>query len=96
MSALRPPQLTTPVLIIATMSEKKEPIPVDEFEFKEAKDSEKTASLDEPAAIVYDEEESKRILRKVDQRLLPCLTLLYLLSFLDRGNSKRCCSNHRW
>ncbi|KFY96776.1 hypothetical protein V498_02474, partial [Pseudogymnoascus sp. VKM F-4517 (FW-2822)] len=83
---LRPPQLITPVLVIAAMSEKEEPIPVDEFEFKEAKDSEKTASLDEHAAIVYDEVESKRILRKVDQRLLPCLTLLYLLSFLDRGN----------
>jgi hypothetical protein len=28
----------------------------------------------------------KRLLRKLDLRLLPPLTLLYLLSFLDRSN----------
>lgn len=28
----------------------------------------------------------KRLLRKLDYRLLPPLTLLYLLSFLDRSN----------
>jgi hypothetical protein len=28
--------------------------------------------------------EDRRILRKVDRRLLPVFTLLYLLSFLDR------------
>lgn len=28
--------------------------------------------------------QDRRILRKVDRRLLPILTLLYLLSFLDR------------
>jgi hypothetical protein len=27
-------------------------------------------------------------LKKVDRRLLPMLTLLYLLSFLDRGNGE--------
>lgn len=37
---------------------------------------------------VYNVGEVKRILRKVDKRLLPVLALLYLLSFLDRGNSK--------
>ncbi|KAM0548786.1 hypothetical protein ACHAPJ_009782 [Fusarium lateritium] len=35
---------------------------------------------------VYDEREAKAILRKVDWRLLPMLTLLYVLSFLDRSN----------
>ena len=30
----------------------------------------------------------KKILRKLDLKLLPPLTLLYLLSFLDRSNSK--------
>jgi hypothetical protein len=30
--------------------------------------------------------EVRKVLRKVDKRLLPMLTLLYLLSFLDRGN----------
>jgi hypothetical protein len=29
----------------------------------------------------------KRLLRKLDYKLLPGLTLLYLLSFLDRSNS---------
>lgn len=35
---------------------------------------------------VFDEHETKKILRKIDFRLLPVLTLLYLLAFLDRGN----------
>ena len=30
--------------------------------------------------------EDKRLLRKLDLKLLPALTLLYLLSFLDRSN----------
>lgn len=34
----------------------------------------------------YHDKETRRILRKVDFRLLPMLTLLYVLAFLDRGN----------
>ncbi|EXJ69253.1 uncharacterized protein A1O5_07289 [Cladophialophora psammophila CBS 110553] len=34
----------------------------------------------------YDEVEVRKVLRRVDVRLLPLLTLLYLISFLDRGN----------
>lgn len=34
----------------------------------------------------YDDPEVKRIMRKVDWRLLPPLTVLYLLSFMDRSN----------
>jgi hypothetical protein len=30
--------------------------------------------------------DSKKVLRKMDLRLIPMLALLYLLSFLDRGN----------
>lgn len=75
------------------MSEKEGELPVGQFEFKEENDSEKAVSSNEQTTIVYDEVETKRILRKVDLRLLPCLTLLYLLSFLDRGNSKICCSS---
>lgn len=30
--------------------------------------------------------DEKKLLRKMDMRLLPMLTLLYLLSFIDRGN----------
>lgn len=33
-------------------------------------------------------EEQKRILRKVDWRLVPLLSFLYLVSFIDRGNCK--------
>lgn len=32
----------------------------------------------------------KSLLRKLDYRLLPPLTLLYLLSFLDRSNGSSC------
>ncbi|KJF60734.1 uncharacterized protein CIMG_08681 [Coccidioides immitis RS] len=34
----------------------------------------------------YTPEEAKRILRKVDYRLVPLLAVLYLLAFIDRGN----------
>ncbi|KAF4450077.1 retrograde regulation 2 [Fusarium albosuccineum] len=34
----------------------------------------------------YDDVEVKRIMRKVDWRLLPPLTVLYVLSFMDRSN----------
>lgn len=37
----------------------------------------------EPA---FDPKETKRILRKIDIRLIPVLALLYLLAFLDRSN----------
>lgn len=33
-----------------------------------------------------DPKETARMLRKIDWRLIPPLTLLYLLSYLDRGN----------
>lgn len=38
-------------------------------------------------AIDYSPEETKRILRKIDYRLVPLLGVLYLLAFIDRGNS---------
>lgn len=33
-------------------------------------------------------QEQKKILRKVDWRLVPLLSFLYLVSFIDRGNCK--------
>jgi hypothetical protein len=36
----------------------------------------------------YTQEETRRILRKIDYRLVPLLGVLYLLAFIDRGNSK--------
>ncbi|KAI5123157.1 hypothetical protein M0805_000860 [Coniferiporia weirii] len=48
---------------------------------------EKAVSLDSRSSLdEFDTEEDRRLLRKVDWRLLPILTLLYLLSFLDRSN----------
>jgi hypothetical protein len=35
----------------------------------------------------YDEAEAQRVLRKVDWRLVPILSLLYLVAFIDRSNS---------
>jgi len=36
------------------------------------------------------EAEEKKLWRKIDLKLLPILTLLYLLSFMDRGNVPTC------
>ncbi|EXJ82987.1 hypothetical protein A1O3_06804 [Capronia epimyces CBS 606.96] len=44
------------------------------------------AGLDDSNLPRYDDKETRRILRRVDYRLLPMLTLLYVLAFLDRGN----------
>lgn len=46
------------------------------------------AAVDDPSETtpVYDEQETKAILRKIDWRLLPMLTLLYVLSYIDRSN----------
>lgn len=37
---------------------------------------------------VYSGINEKALLRKLDRKLLPALTLLYLLSFLDRSNGR--------
>lgn len=37
-------------------------------------------------AVVFDEVETKRILRRMDLRIVPVLATLYLLAFLDRSN----------
>jgi hypothetical protein len=39
-------------------------------------------------ADVLDEKEARRVLTKVDYRLVPILSLLYLVAFIDRSNSK--------
>ncbi|OBT53111.1 hypothetical protein VE04_07821 [Pseudogymnoascus sp. 24MN13] len=66
------------------MDDERKSTPVDSLECGQV-DKEKGGS-DVLPPIVHDEAETKLILRKVDKRLLPVLTLLYLLSFLDRGN----------
>ncbi|KAF2871393.1 major facilitator superfamily domain-containing protein [Massariosphaeria phaeospora] len=52
---------------------------------------EKTSSSDAEKEVAvldaeYDEQEAKRVLKKVDFRLVPLLSLLYLISFIDRSN----------
>jgi hypothetical protein len=42
----------------------------------------------EAQRVEYDEAEANRVLRKVDYRLVPMLSLLYLVSFIDRSNSE--------
>jgi len=37
---------------------------------------------------VYTDQERKKIMRKIDVRLVPMLGCLYLIAFLDRGNSE--------
>ncbi|KAJ7505302.1 major facilitator superfamily domain-containing protein [Mycena galericulata] len=49
--------------------------------------NEKIASTESQLVIdQFDSPEDRKLIRKVDLRLLPILTLLYLLSFLDRTN----------
>lgn len=42
--------------------------------------------LNAPQFPTYDAGETKKIVRKIDYRVLPPLTILYLLSFIDRSN----------
>lgn len=57
-------------------------------DFKQLQDAEKTSSSEHEleAQPIDDEAEASRILRKVDMRLVPLLSLLYLVSFIDRSN----------
>ena len=42
-----------------------------------------------PVEVVeFGPEDEERIKKKIDRRLIPVLTILYLLSYLDRGNSQ--------
>lgn len=50
-------------------------------------------TVDNGAEIVIaeaDEAETRRILRKIDYRLVPLLAYLYLVAFVDRSNSESC------
>jgi hypothetical protein len=38
--------------------------------------------------VELEEKEAARVLRKVDMRLVPMLSLLYLVAFIDRSNSR--------
>ncbi|KAG8216269.1 hypothetical protein J3R82DRAFT_8321, partial [Butyriboletus roseoflavus] len=49
---------------------------------------ERIHSADDDAPRALSPEAEKRLWRKVDLRLMPILSLMYLLSFMDRGNAK--------
>ncbi|CAK7200689.1 hypothetical protein SEUCBS139899_003387 [Sporothrix eucalyptigena] len=49
-------------------------------------DTKPAAGLDASNLPNYDDAETKRVLRKVDYRLVPMLVLLYLICFVDKGN----------
>jgi hypothetical protein len=53
---------------------------------------EKDIAADSGPVEEFDPERSSRILRAVDIRLLPVLTVLYLISFIDRSNSMCTCT----
>lgn len=52
------------------------------------KDDSSTEMKNENAAtdVDFSDVDEKKVLRKMDIRLIPMLSLLYLLAFLDRGN----------
>jgi hypothetical protein len=59
---------------------------VNELQHVESADVGKLEGLDDANLPQYHDKETMRVLRKVDWRLLPVLTFLYVLAFLDRGN----------
>lgn len=42
--------------------------------------------VESPTRAIYDEIEEKKLIRKIDWKLLPILGALYSISFIDRGN----------
>lgn len=53
-----------------------------------AGDGEDKSSLQPVEVLEFSIEDEERIKKKIDRRLIPALTVLYLLSYLDRGNSQ--------
>lgn len=66
---------------MSTLDEKKEAQADTDLGFPDSVGSPSSSSIAETVAI-----NEKALLRKLDYKLLPPLTILYLLSFLDRSN----------
>jgi hypothetical protein len=79
-------------LVEATTKAVRTRVSIDEKAHGSPATSEDVENLELAAIIVdipaYSPEEQTKILRKIDYRLIPLLTSLYLFSFLDRGNSE--------
>lgn len=75
---------------MSTVADETKAMPVGEDKKIEDVGEKRTGSEDEleTNAVDYDEKEARRILSKVDYRLVPILSLLYLVAFIDRSNSK--------
>jgi hypothetical protein len=72
------------------MEAKSEFIAQDDKKIEDTGDGEKKLSSDDEveAFVEVSDAEGRKILSKVDYRLVPILALLYLVAFLDRSNSK--------
>lgn len=79
----------TSILAMSALNEKKQAQADTDATPKDVGGSPSSGSLAETVGI-----NEKALLRKLDYRLLPPLTLLYLLSFLDRSNGSLLSS--RW
>ena len=70
---------------VGTLEKKSSDLHVEVIDDEKHKNIEAVA---EENVVDFDQDEVKRILRKIDLRLLPVLTALYLMSFIDRSNSQ--------
>ena len=62
-----------------------EKIDVDAVEYVDAPDENLKEAVEDTAPPVLTPEQEKKLWRKVDMRILPILTIMYLCSFMDRG-----------
>ena len=66
-----------------TKSAAEEKIEVDGVEYIDGADGKEV--VEDAAPPVLTPEQEKKLWRKVDMRILPILTIMYLCSFMDRG-----------
>lgn len=57
---------------------------------EKAREVENGSSLGGPRRIVSAEEE-KRLMKKLDRRIIPMVCWIYLMNFMDRGECRRPC-----
>lgn len=63
--------------------------PVDKGMFETQLEEIETRSVRDDAPCALSPEDEKRLWRKVDLRLMPILSAMYLFSFMDRGTSNK-------
>lgn len=61
----------------------------------DAKAPEVVVDQEKQAAVTWDAETEKKLRWKCDRNVLPCITLLFFLSFLDRTNIGKLWTKHR-